>query len=229
MRRSLPLMIVLAAFLWHIASVFTPAWVTVSQKPGNTRDFASFYYAVQVASEGGDPYDRTALERSASASGKNRSVHPYFYPPPFLAAMSWVEPFDIRVAYKIWFWLDELALLAAALILWRWWRPLGPLVGPVVAVSMALLTAAPNNHLMGQMNFPALALAVGGLWLEEDDRPWLGGALLGAACMWKMSPALLVVWWLMGLVSYTDFPSTLMPESNGFLKSRRRSSSRRFD
>ena len=30
------------------------------------------------------------------------------------------------------------------------------------------------------------------------DRGWkaVGGGLLGAACMWKMSPALLVAWWL---------------------------------
>lgn len=197
MRRPLPLMIVLSAVLWHAWSVLAPAWVTVSEKPGNTRDFSSFYYAVQVASDGGDPYDRAALEASASASGKDRSVHPYFYPPPFLLAMSWVQSLDLRVAYKLWFWLDELALIAAALVLWRWWRPLGPMVGPVIAVSIAMLTAAPNNHIMGQMNFPALALALSGLWLEEEDRPWLGGALMGAACMWKMSPALLVAWWLL--------------------------------
>ena len=102
MRRPLPLMIVLAAVVWHAFSVLTPAWVTVSERPGNTRDFASFYYAVQVASEGGDPYDRASLEATASASGKARSVHPYFYPPPFLMAMSWVDSFDLRVAYKLW-------------------------------------------------------------------------------------------------------------------------------
>ena len=49
---------------------------------------------------------------------------------------------------------------------------------------------------MGQANFPGLLLALAGLWQAEKDREWLGGALMGAACMLKMSPALWVVWWL---------------------------------
>ncbi|MFT5460440.1 MAG: alpha-1,2-mannosyltransferase, partial [Myxococcota bacterium] len=127
-----------------------------------------------------------------------RSVHPFFYPPPFLLAMLWAVPLDLHTALQVWFWIDELAALAAMLALWGWWREHdAEHVAVLVAGTFALMTAVPNNHIMGQMNFPALALALGGLWLTDRGRPGFGGALLGAACMWKMSPALLVAWWLL--------------------------------
>ena len=45
-----------------------------------------------------------------------------------------------------------------------------------------------------------LALMVWGVMLAEwqgaNKRQWAGGALVGLACMMKMSPALLVLWWM---------------------------------
>ena len=196
-RRPVILWMVLAALSMHLLTVAAPAWVSVGVKDSNARDFASFYYAAQVAEEGGDPYDRQALNKASRSDGARKGVHPFFYPPPFVAAMSWVTSFDLMTAYRIWFWFDELALLAAALVLWRWWGRLDPMVGPLIVVCLAVLSAAPNNHIMGQMNAPALALALAGLWQDEEERPWLAGLCLGLACMWKMSPALLVAWCLL--------------------------------
>ena len=190
-------LILALAMLWHVLAVLSPGWVSTAEKKNNGRDFASYYYAVQAASAGADPYDKRMLAKAARKQGERRSVHPFFYPPPFLLAMAWALPLDLHSAYHLWFWLDELAALAAMLALWGWWRELGSSdVAVLTAVAFAATTAVPNNHIMGQMNFPALALALGGLWAAERGWKAAGGALLGAACMWKMSPALLVAWWL---------------------------------
>ena len=192
----LPVVLLVAATLFHALSLLSPAWwQTASVRNG--RDFASYYYAVQVAADGGDPYDTKALSARAREDGTRKGVHPFLYAPPFVTTMAWAIPLDLPTAYHLWFWLHELCLLGAMLVLWGWWRDLHPAVPWALAVLVALMTAVPNNHAMGQANFPGLALAMGGLWATQRGRPGLGGVLLGAACMLKMSPALLVAWWLL--------------------------------
>jgi alpha-1,2-mannosyltransferase len=185
------------AVAWHVLATLAPAWVQVGAKPSRGRDFASYYYAVRVAAEGGDPYVRGELGGAARAEGARLGVHPFLYPPPFLLLMVWAIPLDLITAYRTWFWLDELWAVAAVLALWRWWRPMGPYVGATLAVAIAAFTAVPANHVMGQANFPGLALAMVGLWQADKGRWHLGGLLMGAACMVKMSPALFVGWWLL--------------------------------
>lgn len=188
-------LLVAAAVLWHLLSVLSQAWIEATEEP-HGRDFASYYYAVHAAADGADPYDKAALGALARDDGTRRAVHPFFYPPPFLLLMGWVRPLELVTAYRIWFWVDELALWVAGFALWRWWRGLSDVIPAALAVALGGLTAVWDNHLMGQANLPVLALVVLGLWAEDRDRPWLGGALVGAACMLKMSPALFVVWWL---------------------------------
>jgi alpha-1,2-mannosyltransferase len=110
--------------------------------------------------------------------------------------MSWVLGWDLPGAYHLWFWLHDLLAIGSAIVLWLWWRPFGERVAWVIAVLFALMTAIPNNHAMGQANFPGLILSLAGLWQTERKRPIQGGMLMGAACMLKMSPALFVVWWM---------------------------------
>lgn len=189
-------LVLVAAAVWHVFAVLSPGWVGAS-RPHAGRDFASYFYAVRAAQAGQDPYDRRVLSGLARADGSRGAVHPFFYPPPFIAFTSWIGSTDLQSAFRIWFWLDELAALLAALALWRWWRALDPVVPGAVAVLFALTTALPNNHIMGQANLPVLALVLGGLYAERSGRDLLGGALVGVACMAKMSPALFVAWWLL--------------------------------
>lgn len=185
------------AVVWHVVSVAGPAWSTVRHEPSRGRDFATYYYALQVALDGGDPYQRGELGGAARQEGTRQTVHPYLYPPPFLLLMAWAAPMDLLSAYRAWFWLDELWMLAGMLALWRWWRPLGPALGPTLALAVAAFSAVPANHVMGQANFAGLTLAILGLWAVDRDRWAIGGALMGAACMVKMSPALFLGWWLL--------------------------------
>jgi alpha-1,2-mannosyltransferase len=193
--RNLATLVLVAAVLWHALSVLSPAWVTTKDNRQG-RDFASYYYAVEVAAKGGDPYDKKLLNEAAREDGFRRGVHPFLYAPPFLLLMGWSLPYDLPGAFHLWFWLHELCAIGAGVVLWRWWRHLGPQVPWLVALLMALMTAIPNNHAMGQANFPGLLLALAGLWQTDERRPVVGGLLMGAACMLKMSPALFVVWWL---------------------------------
>ena len=158
------------------------------------RDFASYHYAVHAAFDGQDAYDKKVLGQLAREEGTRKAVHPYFYPPPFLLGMAWVLPLSLPDAYVLWFWADSLFLLAVLLALWRWRPSTGTLFG--IAAVLAALSAIPNNHVMGQANLPTLAFMVGGALLAQR-RPYVGGALVGVACMLKMSPALLVAWWLL--------------------------------
>ncbi|MFH1466710.1 MAG: glycosyltransferase family 87 protein [Pseudomonadota bacterium] len=161
----------------------------------SARDFASYYYAVQVAAAGGDPYATKALGKQARAEGTRKSVHPFFYPPPFLAAFAWVLPFSLESAYHAWYWAEHLFLLAVLLALGRWVPDRG------MALTLGLLAATfspiADNAWMGQANLVVLAVTVPGVLLAERGWEKAGGALVGLACMLKMSPALLVAWWLL--------------------------------
>jgi hypothetical protein len=187
-------LILAAALAWHLFAViagFADIW---GERGG--RDFASYYYAADVAVHGGDPYDKTALGAAARGDLTRAAVHPYFYPPPFVLLVAWAPALKLGTAWRVWYWLDELALWIAIAALWAWWRPLSEQLPVVLIAVVGVLSAIPDNHAMGQANLPVLAVALIGLW-QAEKRPYLGGALLGVACMWKMSPALFVAHWLL--------------------------------
>lgn len=183
------------AVAWHAMGVVADAWPEVEGHRSG-RDYASYHYAAVVASEGGNPYDREALVARASADGLRKGVHPYFYPPPFLLAVGWSPSLGLPAAAERWFFLNELAFLAAAAAGIAWLRHLGTAAVAAWCAGLALMTAIPNNLVMGQANFAALALSLGGFAAHARGRSGLAGAAIGTAAMLKMSPGLAVVWWL---------------------------------
>jgi hypothetical protein len=153
-------------------------------RSGNARDFATYYYAVQTALDGDDPYVRGNLGARARADGTRRAVHPFFYPPPALLGMVWVAPFSLKSAYIVWFWIQELALLGTLVVLRRWLgAPLLLLLGVTAALS-----PIPDSLAMGQVNLVVGLLALLGLWRGA-------GGWVGAAAMAKMAPALYLAGW----------------------------------
>lgn len=154
------------------------------QRSGNARDFATYYYAVHTALDGDDPYERENLGARARAEHTRRAVHPFFYPPPALLGMAWVAPFSLKSAYILWFWAQELSLLATLAVLRRWLdAPLLLLLGVAAALS-----PIPDSLAMGQVNLVVGLLAVVGLWRGA-------GGWVGAAAMAKMAPALYLAGW----------------------------------
>ncbi len=185
-------MIGLLGHLWLQAR---PALAKI-ERGGAGRDYASYYYAVQEAAGGGDPYDTAALSARARQDGTRKAVHPYFYPPPFLLAAYWSRPLSLAEGYRTTFFVNEVALAGCLVV--------GAVGFGVPAWALALLlctwTPIPDNAWMGQANLWALFPALLGLWLVERRRDVTsevgGGVLVGAAAMLKMSPALFLLWWL---------------------------------
>ncbi|MFT4974890.1 MAG: hypothetical protein ACI8S6_000773 [Myxococcota bacterium] len=179
----------------YLAVQVGPAWQAVYRSESG-RDFATYYYAAQVATAGGDPYDVDALGAAARAEGTRRSVHPYFYPPPFLLSMAWSLPLSLAAAYRTWFWLSQIWLALSVWVLRRWtgasWLSLGLIA--------ATLTPLGDATKMGQANHLVMLFLAVALWRRS-------GGWLSAAAMSKMSPALLLglwgarLWWRPFLVA----------------------------
>jgi hypothetical protein len=189
------MLLVAMAVVWHVVAVLSPPRVAPPRDSAG-RDFASYYYAARVASEGGDPYDKDALELVAQRDGLREHVHPFFYPPPFLWLVSFAPLVDLLTGFQLWWFLNEACLVAVCVVLATWWRPLGEGVGVVIALLAATMYGVAYSAELGQANFPVLLAVVAGLSVERRW-PVVAGVAIGLAAMWKMSPALLVGWWLL--------------------------------
>ncbi|HCH65673.1 MAG: hypothetical protein CL927_19965 [Deltaproteobacteria bacterium] len=154
-------------------------------KNRSARDFATYHYATQVVQAGGSPYDTKALSRAARRENTRRSVHPFFYPPPFLGLMAWDRGLSLPTAYRLWFGANALALLGTMWTIRRW---LGTPWWILVVVA-ASLTPIYNALIMGQANQLVLWPAVVGLASHR-------GLWVALAAMWKMSPALYLAGWV---------------------------------
>jgi alpha-1,2-mannosyltransferase len=190
-RRFLPLLLLLAGLIGHLIFQAAPAWKKVHGSKGG-RDFSSYYYAAEVALAGGNAYDTPALAAAAREDGTRKGINPFFYPPPFVLAVVWVKPFALQTAFELWFFVNELLLFAClGLGVWRFGVPLW-----AAAALLWTFTPIPDNAWMGQANLLALAPALAGLVLART-RPVVGGILVGTAAMFKMSPALFLLAWLL--------------------------------
>ena len=90
--------VLVALVLLTIGVQVWPAWQRVVSAE-HARDYATYHYAVQEAVDGGDPYIKKRLSRRAKAEGTRTSVHPYFYPPPFLLLLTWAV-FSCKIVTK---------------------------------------------------------------------------------------------------------------------------------
>jgi len=167
----------------YLVTGLAPSWEATRAAKG-ARDYATYHYAVQEAVGGGDPYDTRALGQRGKSERTRTSVHPYFYPPPFLLGMLWAVPLSLSDGVRAFYWLNQACLVGLGLVFWRWFR--APWV--VLAFILATFSPIPDNAKMGQANLPVLLLASLGLW-------WRSGLLVAGAAMAKMSPALYLCLW----------------------------------
>ena len=176
-RKNSRLFVVVALVLFALVAQVLPAWSKVSGTK-NARDYATYHYAVQEAFSGGDPYVKRSLSRRAKDEGTRKSVHPYFYPPPFLLLMVWAVPLTLEQGYRLFFLMNQAVLLGALWCMRRWFAP----SAVVLAFVAATLSPIADSAKMGQANLLVLLFAIVGLWR-------LRGGVLSIAAMSKMSPA----------------------------------------
>ena len=176
-------MLVVALVLFALGTQLVPAWLSVSGVK-HARDYATYHYAIQEAVDGGDPYVKKSLSRRAKEEGTRKSVHPFFYPPPFLLLMIWAAPLSLAAGYKLFFVINQAMLVGVLWGMRRWFAPSFLSMAFVVAT----LTPIGDNSKMGQANLVVLFIAVLALWKRR-------GSILSIAAMAKMSPALYLAWW----------------------------------
>ncbi len=165
----------------HLVTAVVPVGRELAAARGSG-DFASYYYATQAAQAGQDPYDVRALSERSRKDGSRRTVQPFYYPPAFLITQLWAPLFSLKVAQWGMLFFNEVALGASLLLLRRFG------VGvPAIALMLATFTPISENLRMLQANFLTLALLLAGLAVPRLV------ALVGAAAMLKMSPALLLL------------------------------------
>jgi hypothetical protein len=197
-RRGLIACVLVACLLWHGRMLWI-VWSLISGETGGA-DFASYYYAALEAMGGGSPYDVAALNDLAGRdSGEFFAVQPYFYPPPFLLLLSWVGELRLSESLRIWFVLNEVALVGLFFVLVTWGRKLADMNSSPVALAILALAFSGStfavNLSLGQANLFVMVAAITGVGCVENRRPWFGGGLVGLACIAKMSPALFILWW----------------------------------
>ena len=165
--------------------IFTaPYQATVHSRSG--RDYASYHYAVQAVTQNVSPYDVDQLNRLAKKEGARRTVHPFFYPPPAILSVMWVNPLTLLDGYHAFFWFNQCCLLLTLYVIRRWrktsWN--------ILLAGTLLLWPVFDTMKMGQLNlFVGLMMVVA---LRHTS-----GLALSVAAMTKMSPALLFFAWVM--------------------------------
>lgn len=159
----------------------TVSWRRLHAQRG-AKDHPSFHYAVQVAAQGGDPYDAAALQAAADEDGLRTEVYPWVYPPPALLAFAWTLPLPYRWSQDL-AWCGHQGSLALLLVLlWRWFRAPPALLGALLVA----FTPLRHSFQVGQIN-PTIALLA--TWGFARSR----GVGVASAAWVKMSPAVLVL------------------------------------
>jgi hypothetical protein len=147
--------------LWAgvLAAVGLVVWIAAGQaaKPGFGPDFFTLWDAAQDTAAQAYRFDVTP----------GHSL-PFVYPPPLLLFLAPLKGLPRTEAYLIWVALSVGAFTAAASVLARRLAPLLVVCPPVVFAAVT-----------GQTSLLLGAAILCGLW--QFRRPWLAGALLGAA------------------------------------------------
>lgn len=195
-----PLVAMIVSFLFASVAVAQPT-------PWPAHDFAEYYSAARVVSEGGNPYDGRALlpiQREINANPDQREATMLWTPPwtlPLYAPLGLLSPGVGQVA---WAAFQAMMLFVGSALLWRVYGRGLPKWSWAVAFGV-LATSAPVGWTFGYgQNTGFLVLALGGyLYFKESDRPFVAG-LLGA--LTAIKPHLLVVFAVMLLLDARTKP-----------------------
>jgi hypothetical protein len=163
-----------------VCFILAPAWKHAALDIGRS-DFTSYFCANLAIRGGENPYLR---ENVVSVLPACHKAAPFFYAPPFLIPMTWMNLSgdDIRGAREIWYCINVGALAILAWVLKKWARSSWFWVLSV----FALFTPFDSCFFQEQVDIVVLCLVMAALWKES-------GVSLAMAVLSKLSPLLLVV------------------------------------
>jgi alpha-1,2-mannosyltransferase len=174
---------------------------------GNDTDFLSFYAAARAATADIDFYDQARLEGLVARHGWGERVYPYLYPPFLAHALRPLAMLELVPAQRIWLAANVVAFAASVSVLLlsaqHAWRAVTPRRRPsswlLLTLAAVLVWALPlrSNLLFGQVNplvLVCLSLAVRAQLL---GRSALAGIWLAPAIMIKLTPAVLLLFFLL--------------------------------
>ncbi|MBN1963652.1 MAG: DUF2029 domain-containing protein [Anaerolineae bacterium] len=128
----------------------------------------------------------------------------FLYHPAILTVMTWLAALDDQTAYLVWLGLSFLAYGLTLAVLLRFankhlladGRRLGVLEQVILAGAFLAFRPTLQTFIQGQINlFVLLALALALLWSEDGREAWAGIAL-GLAVAAKVSPVVLLAYFL---------------------------------
>jgi alpha-1,2-mannosyltransferase len=168
--------------LWRFGSVAQLSWMGVAP------DFANNYAGAAVLRAGGMLYDAQA----PLLTGYDN--------PPLTALLTMpLTFFDLQTAIRLFFGLNTLLLVASVALLFMSMRGY-LLTYPYWLIAVALvvnLDPVLDSLLLGQTDAVILMLLVISFWAYRRGRDVMAGAPLGLAAMIKISPVLLILYFLL--------------------------------
>jgi len=169
----------------------------------HSNDFKHLYVGMRAILSGVDPYTAPSLLRVATECGLgDAALNPYVYLPFTGLVLSFLKFFPFHTAAIVWFFANQVMVLLSGYLLARNLVESFPefrkpesfrvIVGLYV-VAMAFSHPLSRNLTAGQLNCVLLLvylLAFRALQARQDE---LGGALLGFGAMFKLSPAVFML------------------------------------
>jgi hypothetical protein len=202
---------ILIVVLVHAAGTFAyvTLWRTLFAPDFDVNDFKAYYAGAAALAEGrrdllypdpatlnlgvlpDQPWVRFAVERGVpTPSG-------YIYPPFLAVVLRPLTALPYHRANQAWFALN-VALFGAGVALLASWRPGGLPFEAACGVLFACLCFYPTFRAFqcGQASLLVLFLLAGGLWAFARGRDAAAGALVAVAAAVKITPAILVIFFL---------------------------------
>ena len=201
LRRALWFLALLAAVGWYgNFRVIQPLRGQPFSGALHGNDFKHIYLGAWMLARGqapyDNPYDPEALQKLAQRRGFT-SVNPYVYLPFTGLALSPLTLLDPPDALRCWFWLNHLFMAAAFFLMFRALRLSPNLPNLTAAVAVAALCYPFHRTLTaGQLNCALLFLFALVFALERGGRPLLAGAVAAFAFLFKLTPGILLVYFL---------------------------------
>lgn len=163
-------------------------------------DFASFYYSAKAVNQNVNIYDFHKLNELSAKDSVY--VFPYIYTPVLAVILNPFSSLSPQIAQGAWTTANIIIFISILLIIFFQLKEFPAFKGishyVIVAATAAAVIALPYNFILftGQVDFIILLLFFLSFHFAKNKKDFLAGGLLGLAAMIKMSPAILLIYFI---------------------------------